>query len=632
MDHTRIGRYSSTERQYSDYGGGGGDYYDDRRYYGSSESYPYEDDAYDVPQVPTEKLECVASLASYLLGKLALMPQHAVESATRFASNCVNWIEILTVRIGVLDRSGPGYAIWADEVRKMKHHFTTHPRPTMSAATQRNLLIVGQHILDEIRQMGKSDLTAVFHAGYLATKLILNISQTSTFEHDDGTVFLSVINDLPFERITTHFKEYLETVRDTLLQTLEGERGMPIGHTLINLLIYIAAKFDNNIKAAKSSTPSQSKATVGAKRPARKNKKQGIVHMKPGVYMIQEVSPDDMQATGKPRVIDLRPPEGKTTTEKANSSAATATAAAVSSESDSTKAAKASDLGLSEDEYSRCLEEAMTFEDRKARQQIQGKGGDSSTAMTYSDPTGGGGGGKKMQYMVFFYGAGGGARRSQSVEREERFTELPSDNESITKPPSVSKKPEKDDVEEASQKLARLEDDVKAKHDLYKERRQVYDALLADIQQLQAATKETDAEVIKNALEVEIAAKSREANDMYDELIMSEDQYVKARDDLAAETATETLHLIDDLDRETTYACLLRNLERMRDRPDKLHLMLKRHVDILASETMSELAEKLNLTATDREARVQEIRERHQITYEDDEDDEDDIVRDDEVD
>eukprot|EP00118_Oscarella_pearsei_P003121 m.13048 g.13048 ORF g.13048 m.13048 type:complete len:656 (+) comp24460_c0_seq2:146-2113(+) len=646
MDH-----YTTSHGQYGDYGETGQTHYpvDYERSYEPSTYSQYDEDVYSGP---TERLECVASLVSHLLGRLTLMPILSFSSVqddrnymARFAGQCVNWVEALTFRMGLLDHSGPGYAIWINEVNTMKKLFTggQHTAPMICSETQRNLLEVGRFILEELRRLdeGKSDVFAVFHTGYLTAKMCLDLSLSSTFQHDDAVVFLKVIHDLPADRITTFLKDHLKQASEMLHIFVEGN-GLSVGQSLISELSHITVKIDNNIKAGKSA--SAAKSSKRSTPAVRRTKEKGIaVDLKPGKYVVQETTADG-HYKGHPRLINVYPQEKEgprqTTKPKlqkptSNDGATNGLSTSAGQPAAASKSVKASELGLTDEEFAQCYEQQLSLEDQQARQKMSSKRGSGA-----EEPLPHGQTDEKGRVLLVFFA--GGRRREQagSVKQEgggPQILEMPSDDDDDdilvhakdTKTTSLGGNEKNDafsrakDSDQSSRKrqvlIAKLKEDVKETREVWEQRRQVYDSLLADIQQLQLAINDEDAPaIIKSTLEEEKKSKVQNVSVMADELVISRQRYASAEEALATQTTTESCSLIDDLDEETTYSFLLDNLKRTRrEEPDKLHLMLKRHLDILTSETLEKLAEKLDVTATDREERVQEIKKRHEDAFAD---------------
>lgn len=614
---------------YSQYG-------DTYTYEGQQQDYP-GDYVYYYSPVKTDGLSCVAFLADYMMFRLILMPVfphqwsaghvHTASAAYTFQSrvqSCTQIIESMTERLGLMSRDSYSLAVWLEQKTELKKMTERNKSgvPSLDPSIQQELVRFSGILLEELQQTDKKDVTALYHMCYLTMRLILFVSFSSHLSESDGTSFLSVVEKLPQNRLTTYYKTKLETANLLILRFLETPDTPGSTTTLIDHLGFLLYKLNDNIKASNESSTTKTKSTTTVTTTTTRSKARttGVpctkVTGEGGQYLARPmwVTPP---GGGQPRLLYVLDPEqpaesSSTTTrpvpQQTGGLSGAVAAAAVQSDKNS-GIPSADELGMTEDEFAAHLQQQLMLEDMHAQKDLAYNSSGKTQSSLYSTSS-------HSDLSTYYPEDLEPLPQTVKFVRGDKTSEL-SPGKRKYKPTKEPKMPKDLEMLES---LTQMEEYVELQRRDYEEKQLHLDRILGDKQQLEMALKETDIPVIKQALETELRDKTqflslrRQETEIAKRKLEELDTYMESRKRSSAPRQ------IEDLDARATYQLLQRNLERMQGNPNRLHLMLDRHVDILDAETLAELSTLLGVEAKTREDRIAEIKKRHLDTLEELED------------
>ena len=337
-------------------------------------------------------LSGVAYLADFLMFRLILMPifpqhwstghVHTASAAYTFQSriqSCIQTVETMTDRLGLMSRDSYSLAVWLEQKTEMKKMTERNKSgvPSIDPSIQQELVRFSQLLLEELEQTDKKNITVLYRMCYLVMRLILFASFSSRPSESDGTAFLSVVEELPQDRLTTFYKTKLDTAKLLVLRSLETPDTPGSTVTFIDHLGFLLFRLNDNIKAVDGSSTTKTKSTTMTTR--SKARTTGVT--KPsgqqGRYLAKPmwVTPP---GGGQPRlmyVLDPNQPVESTSTTTQPTSQQTGglsgavAAAAVQSDKNS-GIPSADELGMTEDEFAAHLQQQLMLEDMHAQKDL----------------------------------------------------------------------------------------------------------------------------------------------------------------------------------------------------------------------------------------------------------------------
>ena len=344
-----------------------------------------------------DKLACVAYLADYLMYRLILMGvfphlwsaghAHTANAVYVFQSrvqSCIQTVESMTDRLGLMPRDSHSYAIWLEQRTELKKMVEKNKSgiPSLLPEIQHALIQFTRLLLEELQQTDKRDVTAVYHMCYLAMRLIIYASLSTIPTEADGTTFLRVVEELPQDRLTTYYKKRLETVKLLVLRAMETPTNEVNAVTCIDHFGFLLSSLGDNIKAVDNPKPgslAKTKVTT-TNRSTVKDTDVSRLSVKglKGQYAVKPMwvtSPDG----GQPRLIyaldtdnPVEETSCKTSEPSQQSHALSGAVAAAAVQSDKNSGIpSAHELGMTEDEFAAHLQQQLMLEDMHVQKEME---------------------------------------------------------------------------------------------------------------------------------------------------------------------------------------------------------------------------------------------------------------------